>query len=117
MKRIAITAAILAGSISFAIAQSSGGGSGGSSSSGGASSAGTSGTSGSTLSNGTTLSGTDGSPGPNTSNAKGRGTRGDRLGIAAPDENGGGSRPTYNTPIADAAVRQLGDTNTGILKK
>jgi len=117
MKRFAITATILLGSISFAIAQSSGGGSGGSSSSGGASAAGTSGTSGSTLSNGTTLSGTGGAPGPNTSNAKSRGTMGDKLGVAAPDQNGSGSRPTYNTPVADAAVRQLGNTNLGILKK
>lgn len=114
MKRFAITATILLGSISFAIAQSSGGGSGGSSSSGGASAAGTSG---STLSNGTTLSGTGGAPGPNTSNAKSRGIKGDKLGVTAPDQNGGGSRPTYNTPIADAAVRQLGNTNLGILKK
>ncbi|MFK4508022.1 hypothetical protein IQ17_02869 [Bradyrhizobium daqingense] len=117
MKLLAITATILAGSISFAMAQSSGGGAGGSSSSGGASAAGTSSTSGSTLSNGTTLSGTGGAPVPNTSNALRRGATGDRLGVAAPDQNGGGSRPTYNTPIADAAVRQLGDTNPGILKK
>lgn len=115
MKLFVIAVAILLGGISFAIAQSSGGGSGGSSSAGGAT--GTSGTGGSTLSNGTTLNGIGGSPGPNTSNAKSHRTTGEKIGAAAPDQDSGGSRPTYNTPAADAAVRQLGNTNPGILKK
>ncbi|WP_291630735.1 hypothetical protein, partial [Bradyrhizobium sp.] len=72
---------------------------------------------GSTLSNGTTLSGTGGSPGPNSLNAKGQGTTGEILGVAPTGQEGGGSRPSYNTPAANAAVQQLGNTNTGILKK
>lgn len=117
MRRMAIATVILLGTISCSVAQSSGGASGGSSNAGGAGAAGSGGASGSTLSNGTTLSGTGGSPGPNTSNAKSRGTTGERLGATPPGQDGGGSRPTYNTPAANAAIQQLGNTNTGILRK
>lgn len=117
MRFLAIAATILLGTISFAMAQSSGGASGGSSSAGGASAAGPGGTGGSTLSNGTTLSGTGGSPGPNTSNAKTQGTTAERRGVVPSGQDGGGSRPTYNTPAANAAVQQLGKTDTGILGK
>ncbi|MCK1622398.1 hypothetical protein IVA98_03890 [Bradyrhizobium sp. 160] len=116
MKLLAIAVTILMGTISFSMAQSSGGSSGGSSSAG-ASATGSSGASGSTLSNGTTLSGTGGSPGPNTSNAKSHRTTGEKLGATAAGQDGSGSRPTYNTPAANAAVQQLGNINTGILKK
>ena len=117
MKLLIIAGIILLGTISVSMAQSSGGSSGGSSSAGGASAIGSSGAGGSTLSNGTTLSATGGSPGPNTSDAKSNRTTGEKLGVTARDQNRGGSQPTYNTPGADAAVRQLGDTNPGILKK
>lgn len=119
MRLLAAVVTILLGTISVSMAQSSGGSSsGGSSSGGGASAAGSSGAGGSTLSNGTTLSGTGGSPGPNTLNAKNRGTTGARPPGASPsDQEGGGSRPTYSTPAANAAIQQLGNTNTGILKK
>ncbi|MEY9884730.1 MULTISPECIES: hypothetical protein [unclassified Bradyrhizobium] len=117
MRLLAAAVTILLGTVSFSMAQSSGGSSGGSSSSGGAGAAGSSGAGGSTLSNGTTLSGTGGSPGPNTLNAKNRGVTGAKLGATPSDQDGGGSRPTYNTPAANAAIQQLGNTNTGILKK
>lgn len=117
MRLPVITVTLLLGTISCAMAQSSGGASGGSSSAGGASATGSTGAGGSTLSNGATLSGTGGSPGPNTSNAKSQGTTGDRLGAAPRGQDGGGSRPAYNSPAANTAVQQLGNTDTGILKK
>lgn len=119
MKVHFLVVTILLGTMSLSMAQSSGGGggSGGASSSGGARATGSGGTGGSTLSNGTTLSGTGGSPGPNSLNAKGQGTTGQRLGIAPSTQESGGSRPNYNSPAANAAVQQLGNTNTGILKK
>ncbi|MDX3967321.1 MAG: hypothetical protein QHD01_12060 [Bradyrhizobium sp.] len=117
MRLLAAAVTILLGTVSFSMAQSSGGTSGGSSSSGGANATGSGGAGGSTLSNGTALSGTGGSPGPNTLNAKKRGTTGAKLGVTPSDQEGGGSRPTYNTPAANAAIQQLGNTNTGILKK
>jgi hypothetical protein len=117
MRVLFLVVTILLGTMSLSMAQSSGGGggSGGASSSGGAGATGSGG--GSTLSNGTTLSGTGGSPGPNSLNAKGQGTTGQRLGIAPSTQESGGSRPNYNSPAANAAVQQLGNTNTGILKK
>ncbi|MCA1426199.1 MULTISPECIES: hypothetical protein [unclassified Bradyrhizobium] len=117
MRVLVLMATVLLGTISFSMAQSSGGGSGGASSAGGAGATGSGGAGGSTLSNGTTLSGTGGSPGPNTLNAKGQGTTGQRLGVTPSGQEAGGSRPSYNTPAADAAIQQLGNTNTGILKK
>ncbi|WP_128925375.1 oxidoreductase [Bradyrhizobium guangxiense] len=116
MRLLAIAAITLLGTVSFSMAQSSGGASGGSTS-GGASATGSGGGGGSTLSNGTTLSGTGGSPGPNASNAKGQGTTRQRLGAMPSGQDDGGSRPNYNTPAANAAVQQLGNTNPGILKK
>lgn len=117
MRVLVLAATVVLGTTSFSMAQSSGGGSGGASSGGGASATGSGSAAGSTLSNGTTLSGTGGSPGPNTLNAKGQGTTGQRLGVAPTGQEGGGSRPSYNSPAANAAVQQLGNTNTGILKK
>ena len=50
-------------------------------------------------------------------NAKNRGRMGASPGATPSDQEGGGSRPTYSTPAANAAIQQLGNTNTGILKK
>ena len=78
------------------------------------------GAAGSTLSNGNTISGTGGSPGPNTSNALNRGAAANNMG--APQASRGATEPAsqgnaVDTPAANAATQNLGNTDTGILKK
>lgn len=108
MKILALALAAYLAAASWAHAQSSSGG--GSSGSGGG---------GSTLSNGSTISGTGGSPGPNTANALNKGTTGANLGV--PGTSNPPSAATHgnavNTPAASSAVQNLGNTDTGILKK
>ena len=107
MKTVTLIFALSIGTSAQAFAQSSAG------------SAGAGGAAGSTLSNGTTLSGTGGSPGPNTANALNRGTSGNNLGAPqtsatpAPASHGN----AVDTPAANAATQNLGNTDTGILKK
>lgn len=112
MKIIFLTVVLYLGTGAFAFAQTSTGGSSGSTGAGGAS--------GSTLSNGTTVSGTGGSPGPNTANALKHGTTGKNLG--APQTGGGAPAPAshgnaVDTPAANAAIQNLGNTDAGVLKK
>ena len=77
------------------------------------------GTAGSSLSSVGTINGTGGSPEPNTSNALNQRTTGNNLG--AP-QTGAGSGPAshgnaVDTPAANSAAQNLGNTDTGILKK
>lgn len=99
------------GACSVAIAQTSTGGSVGSSS-------GPGGSAGSTLSNGTTVSGTGGSPGPNTSNALNHGTTGNNYGPSnGRPASSASHNNAVNTPTANRATQNLGNTDAGILKK
>jgi hypothetical protein len=76
---------------------------------------------GGTLSNGSTINGTGGSPGANTSNALNHGTTGNNLGATstAPTAAQGAASTgnAVNTPAANQAQQNLGNTDTGILKK
>ena len=108
MKTTALILALSIGTSAQGFAQSSAG------------SAGAGGAAGSTLSNGTTLSGTGGSPGPNTANALNRGTTGNNMG--APQTGAAGTAPAsqgnaVDTPAANAAMQNLGNTDAGVLKK
>jgi hypothetical protein len=67
-----------------------------------------------------TVNGTGGSPGPNTSNALSHGTTGNNLGNPGNNSNTAtesSSGTSYNNPTANQAVKSLGNTDTGILKK
>ena len=110
-----ILAASLALTGSFALAQSSGSSAGGSSS--GTSATGSARAAGSSLSNGsTTINGTGGSPGPNTFNALNHGTTGNNLGRNRTNSSSAPSA-AVDTPAANSAVKSLGTTDTGILRK
>jgi hypothetical protein len=85
-----------------------------------AGSTGAGGAAGSTLSNGNTISGTGGSPGPNNSNSLNRGTTGSNMG--APQTGAGATAPVshgnaVDTPAANAAIQNLGNTDARFLKK
>jgi hypothetical protein len=112
MKVMSVLAALYFATCSLTVAQTSTGSSAGST--------GAAGASGSTLSNGNTISGTGGSPGPNTSNALNRGTTGNNMG--APQSSVSPTGPAshgnaVDTPAANAAIQNLGNTDTGVLKK
>jgi hypothetical protein len=76
------------------------------------------GAAGSSLSSGGTINGTGGSPGPNTSNALKRTTGND---LGAPQTGAGSAQASHgnavDTPAANRAAQNLGNTDTGILKK
>jgi hypothetical protein len=110
MKIVSLVAAVYLGTCALACAQTSTAGS----------STGAGAAAGSTLSNGNTISGTGGSPGPNTSNALNRGTTGNNMG--APQTGAGPATPAshgnaVDTPAANAAIQNLGNTDAGVLKK
>jgi hypothetical protein len=112
MKIIPVFAVLYLSISALAIAQSSGGSSAGP--------AGPGGSAGSTLSNGSTISGTGGSPGPNTSNALNRGTTGNNLGspqTGTPGQGPASHGNAVDTPAANAATQNLGNTDAGVLKK
>jgi hypothetical protein len=117
IKLFAVILSLLLGSTSFTLAQSSGGGSGGAAG-GAAGSGAASGSAGNTLSNGSTISGTGGGPGSNTSSALNHGTTGNNPGANQTNPGTGSSAsPAVNTPAANSAINNLGNTDTGILKK
>jgi hypothetical protein len=96
-----------------ALAQAGGGGSGGASGGTGSGS-----TAAGSMSGSGTVNGTGGSPGPNTSNALNHQTTGNRLGGPDRNENNGSSSPAsgyVNDPTMNKAVRDLGNTDTGIV--
>ena len=108
MKIVSLVLSVYLGTCCGAFAQTSAGSSTGSAG----------GTAGSSLSSGGTINGTGGSPEPNTSNALNQRTTGNNL---AP-QTGAGSGPAshgtaVDTPAANSAAQNLGNTDTGILKK
>jgi hypothetical protein len=111
VKFITVALGLYLGTCSCSLAQSSAGGA----------SAGTPGAGGggSTLSNGSTISGTGGSPGPNTANALNKGTTATNLGTPRTDNASSSATQgnAVNTPAANNAIRTLGNTDTGIVKK
>ena len=109
MKLVALIAVLSLAFEGHAVAQTSGG----------SSSTGASGASGSRLSSGSTINGTGGSPGPNTSNALNHGTTGNNMG--SPQTGTGAAAPAshsnaVDTPAANAAIQNLGNTDAGVLK-
>lgn len=114
MNHIAVILILLVGGSSLASAQSAGGANSAGSAASGAT--GSKGYAGSTLSTGHTISGTAGSSGPNSGNALSQAATGDV------DASSIGPAPTshdnaVDTPAAERAIKNLGNTDIGILKK
>ena len=112
VNRIAVILILLVTGSSLASAQSAGG----SSSGGSAAATGSTGYAGSTLSTGHTISGTGGSSGPNVGSALSHAATGDA------DASSVSPAPTshdnaVDTPAAERAIKNLGNTDIGILKK
>src|SRR3954447_2969924 len=112
--RFLLVAALLVLTSTSALAQAGGGGSGGASGGG----TGSGSTAAGSMSGSGTVNGTGGSPGPNTSNALNHQTTGNRRANPERSENNGSSSPAsgYATdPTMNKAVRDLGNTDTGIV--
>lgn len=117
MNYIAIILSLLLGSCSIAVAQTAGGSTGGGSAASGTAATGTSGYAGGTLSTGHTISGTAGSSGPNSGNAidhTATGSDGDASSVTQPPTSHDNA---VDTRAAKDAIKSLGNTDTGILKK
>ncbi|SCB55921.1 hypothetical protein GA0061098_10611 [Bradyrhizobium shewense] len=116
MNHIAVILILLIGGSSLASAQSAGGASSAGSAASGTAATGSKGYAGSTLSTGHTLSGTAGASGPNLGNALSHAAAGDV------DASAISPAPTshdnaVDTPAAERAIKNLGNTDIGILKK
>jgi len=116
VKHIAATLILLVGGSSLALAQSTGGSSNGGSAASGTAVTGSRGYAGGTLSTGHTISGTAGSSSPNVGNALSHAATGDV------DASSVSPAPTshdnaVDTPAAERAIKNLGNTDIGILKK
>jgi hypothetical protein len=109
MKIVSLVLSVYLGTCCGAFAQTSAGSSTGSAG----------GTAGASLSSGGTINGTGGSPGPNTSNALNQRMTGNNLGAPQTDAGSGPASHgnAVDTPAANSAAQNLGNTDTGILKK
>lgn len=116
MNHIAVILILLVGASSLALAQSAGGSSGGGSAASGTAAAGSAGYAGGTLSTGHTISGTAGSSGPNVGNALSHAATGD-LDASSVTQPPPPHDNAVDTPTAERAIKNLGNTDIGILKK
>jgi len=116
VRHVAVILILLVGGPSLASAQSAGGASSGGSAASGTAATGSRGYAGSTLSTGHSISGTGASSGPNLGNALSHAATGDA------DASSVSPAPAshdnaVDTPAAERAIKNLGNTEIGILKK
>lgn len=116
MNHVVVILILLVGGPSLASAQSAGGSSSGGLAASGTAATGPTGYEGSTLSTGQTISGTGSSSGPNVGNSLSHAATGDV------DASSVKPAPTthdnaVDTPAAERAIKNLGNTDVGILKK
>ncbi|UPK31269.1 hypothetical protein [Bradyrhizobium sp. 195] len=116
MNHIAVILILFISGSSLALAQSTGGSSSGGPAASGTAAVGSTGYAGSTLSTGHAISGTRGSSGPKLGNALSHAATGDA------DASSVSPAPTshdnaVDTPAAERAIENLGNTDIGILKK
>ncbi|WP_439392248.1 hypothetical protein ACRQ5Q_21545 [Bradyrhizobium sp. PMVTL-01] len=111
MTHIALILILLVGGASFAFAQSAGPAPSGTTATGSA------GYAGSTLSTGHTVSGTAGSSGPNVGNALSHATTGGDVDASSVTQAPTSHDNAVDTPAAERAMKNLGNTDVGILKK
>ncbi len=114
MNRIAVILILLLGGSSLAVAQSTGG-----SSSGGSAPSGTAATGyrDGALSTGHTISGAAGSSGPNLGNELSRAATGGDVDASSVTQAPTSHDNAVDTPAAERAINNLGNTDVGILKK
>jgi hypothetical protein len=117
MNYIAVILILLVGGSSHVLAQTAGGSSGGGSAASGDAAPGSTGYAGRTLSTGHTISGTAASSGPNTRSALRHGATGSDAGASSVTQPPTSHDNAVDTPAASSATNNLGNTDTGILKK
>ncbi|MGY8685726.1 hypothetical protein Q2941_49680 [Bradyrhizobium sp. UFLA05-153] len=117
MNHFAVILILLVGSASLALAQSAGGSSSGGSAASGTPATGSPGYAGGALSTGHTISGTAGSSGPNAGNALSHAATGGDVDASSVAQAPPSHDNAVDTPAADRAMKNLGNTDIGILKK
>jgi hypothetical protein len=117
VKHIAVILILLVGGSSLALAQSAGGSSSGGSAPSGSAATGPTGYAGGTLSTGHTISGTAGSSSPNVSNALSHAATGGDVDASSVTQTPTPHDNAVDTPAAERAMKNLGNTDIGILKK
>lgn len=117
MNHIAVFLILLLGGSSPALAQSAGGSSGGGSASSGTAATSSAGYAGGTLSTGHTISGTASSSGPNVGNALSHAATGGDVDASSVTQAPPSHDNAVDTPVAERAMKNLGNTDIGILKK
>lgn len=117
MNHIAVILILLLGGASLAFAQSAGGSSSGGSAPSGTAATGSAGYAGGTLSTGHTVSGTAGSSGPNMGNALSHAATGGDVDASSVTQAPTSHDNAVDTPAAERAMKNLGNTDIGILKK
>jgi hypothetical protein len=117
MNYIPIVLSLLIGASSLALAQTAGGSSGGGPAASTTGATGASGYAGGTLSTGHTISGTAGSSDPNPGNALNHAATGSDGDASSVTQAPTSHHNAVDTPAANNAANNLGNTDTGILKK
>jgi hypothetical protein len=117
VNHIAVILILLVGGSSLALAQSAGGSSSGGSAASGTAATGSKGYAGGTLSTGHTVSGTAGSSGPNVGNALSHAATGGDVDASSVTQAPTSHDNAVDTPAANRAIKNLGNTDIGILKK
>lgn len=117
MNYIAAILILLVGGSSLALAQGAGESSSGGSAASGTAATGSTGYESGTLSTGHTISGTAGSSGPNVGNALGHAATGGDVDASSVNQPPPPHDNAVDTPAAERAMRNLGNTDIGILKK
>jgi hypothetical protein len=113
VKHIAVILILLVGGSSLALAQSAGGSSSGGSAPSGSAATGPTGYAGGTLSTGHTISGSS----PNVSNALSHAATGGDVDASSVTQTPTPHDNAVDTPAAERAMKNLGNTDIGILKK
>jgi len=117
MNHMAVILILLVGGSSLALAQTAGGSSSGGSVASGTSAKGSTGYQDGTLSTGHTISGTAGSSSPNGGNALGHAATGGDVDASSVTQAPTSHDNAVDTPAANRAIKNLGNTDVGILKK
>jgi hypothetical protein len=117
MNHMAVFLILLIGGSSLALAQTAGGSSSGGSVASGTSAKGSTGYQDGTLSTGHTISGTAGSSNPNGGNALGHAATGGDVDASSVTQAPTSHDNAVDTPAANRAINNLGNTDVGILKK
>ncbi|MHC2626345.1 hypothetical protein ACVIW2_008377 [Bradyrhizobium huanghuaihaiense] len=116
VNHFAVILILLVGGASLAFGQSAGGSSSGGSAASGSAATGSTGYAGGTLSTGHAISGTAGSSGPNVGNALSHAASGD-VDASSVSPAPASHDNAVDTPAAERAIKNLGNTDIGILKK